>query len=111
MRRRLHCHLADLGEVMKDRKPGTVAANKIPIYDHRGRPRGHVGAKATALTVARFTGTLGATLGRKNGRRAWLGAKPLADVSAAGTTAGAPAPETANHKSARGSVPAKGERS
>ena len=90
---------------MKNRKPGTVAANQIPIYDGKGRQRGHVGPKATSVTVARFIGTHGAKLGKVKGRTAWIG-PPLADVSAAGTTAGAPAPETANQKSARGSNPA-----
>jgi hypothetical protein len=94
---------------MKQRKPGTVAANKIPIYDHRGNLRGAVGHKATAVTVARFTGTVGAKLGRKDGRQAWLGAAPLADVSASGTTAGAPVIPTKkqNYDSARGSVKAR----
>jgi hypothetical protein len=91
---------------MKPRKPGSVAANKIPIFDHKGNLRGAVGPLATSVTVARFTGTHGAKLGRKSGRQAWLGAKPLADTSAAGTIAGAPAPqpETADHAAARGSV-------
>jgi hypothetical protein len=87
---------------MKPRKVGSVAPNKIPIFDHRGNLRGAVGHKATSVTVSRFTGTPGAKLGRKGNRQAWLGAAPLAD-------AGAPAqqPETANHKAARGSVKAK----
>jgi len=56
--------------------PGTVPANKVPIYDHKGRPRGQVGPLATSATVSRFTGTLSNTLGKKDGRAAWIGAAP-----------------------------------
>ena len=61
---------------MKDRKPGEVREGKIEIFDHKGRPRGHVGPKATAVTVSRFIGLHGAKLGTKNGKPAWLGPKP-----------------------------------
>lgn len=97
---------------MKPRKTGTVAPNKVPILDHKGRLVGAVGHKATAVTVSRFTGTLGAKLGRKGGRQVWLGAEPLADVSAMGTTAGAPAnvpTQQQNKDAAWGSVKAKGK--
>lgn len=79
---------------MKNRKPGTVAANKIPIYDDKGRQRGAVGPKATSVTVSRFIGQHGAKLGKVKGRTAWIG--PSAPMPRK--------PETANHKSARGSV-------
>ena len=88
----------------KARQPGTVAANKIPIYargaDNELQQRGHVGAKATSVTVSRFIGKHGAKLGKVKGRTAWIGpATP------------SPTPlqrkaETANQKSARGSNPA-----
>jgi hypothetical protein len=64
-------------------KPGTVPDNRIPIYDHAGRPRGAVGKLATSVTVSRFTGTLDNRLGRKNGRVAWIGAPPEAPNKAA----------------------------
>jgi hypothetical protein len=82
---------------MKIRKPGTVREGRIPIYDHRGVMKGNVGPHATSVTVSRFLGRSGATLGRKDGRRAWIGPS-------------APKPhrfETKNHASARGSVKAK----
>lgn len=87
----------------KQRKPGSIPPGKLGVYDANDNLRGHVGPKATSVTAARFTGQFGATLGTKDGCDAWL---TPADVSAAGTTAGAPSlkPETANHKSARGSV-------
>lgn len=59
-----------------DRKVGTVREGQIPIYDYRGRMRGHVSPHATAVTVARFTGTLGAKLEKRNGRVVWQGAPP-----------------------------------
>jgi hypothetical protein len=92
----------------KQRKPGTVPPGRIGVYDGDGNLRGHVGPKATSVTAARFTNQHGAKLGKKDGRLAWL---TPADVSALGTTAGAPAQqpaESANHKSARGSVRAPG---
>jgi hypothetical protein len=81
----------------KQRKPGEVPPNRIPVIDDQGRLRGHVGKKATSVTASRFLGKLGATLGKKDGRVAWIGPS-------------APQPrraETANHRSARGSVRAK----
>jgi hypothetical protein len=79
---------------MKKRKPGEVAPNRIPIFDDQDRLRGHVGPKATSVTVSRFTGKAGAVLGKKDGRLAWIG--PSAPQRRR--------PESKNHKSARGSV-------
>jgi hypothetical protein len=95
---------------MKERKPGTVREGRIPIYKDDNLV-GNVGRTATDVTVSRFTHRPGSKLGRKNGRQAWIApsaSKPtLASSSAAGTTAGAPAPvENSNQKSARGSNPA-----
>src|SRR5574337_907254 len=56
--------------------PGTLHPHHIPIYDHKGRHRGHVGPKATAATVARFIGQHGAKLGKKDGKVAWIGPVP-----------------------------------
>jgi hypothetical protein len=56
-------------------RPGTLPDNRIPIFDHRGNMRGHVGKLATAATVSRF-GVSGAKLGKRDGRTAWLGSKP-----------------------------------
>lgn len=63
---------------MKELKhaPGEVAPHRIPIFDHKGNVRGHVGRTATAATVARFLGQHGAQLGEKDGRQAWLGKRP-----------------------------------
>jgi len=95
---------------MKNRKPGEVREGRIPILKD-GHVVGNVGRTATDATVRRFTHRPGSKLSRVKGRPVWIApsaSKPtLADTSASGTTAGAPAPETANHKSARGSVKAK----
>ena len=56
--------------------PGMLHPHHIPIFDHRGRMRGHVGPKATAATVARFIGQHGAKLGKKDGKTAWIGPVP-----------------------------------
>jgi hypothetical protein len=61
---------------MKERKPGTVREGRIPIYDHEGHMRGHVGPHATSATVARFVGRHGSTLGKRDGRHAWIGPPP-----------------------------------
>lgn len=63
-------------EITRQRKPGEAPLHRIPIFDHEGYERGHVGKKATAATVARFLGHRGAKLDEKNGRPAWLGDKP-----------------------------------
>jgi hypothetical protein len=97
---------------MKQRKqkPGTVAANRIPIFD-QGVLKGAVTPAATSITVARFIGRHGATLGKHKGRVAWIApsasSPTLASTSASGTTAGAPAPVPTmkqNRDAARGSV-------
>jgi hypothetical protein len=56
--------------------PGTLHPHHIPIVDHKGRHRGHVGPKATAATVARFTGQHGAKLGKHDGKVAWISPPP-----------------------------------
>jgi hypothetical protein len=61
---------------MKERQPGEVREGRIPIYDHKGHMRGHVGPNATSVTVARFVNQHGAKLGTKDGRQAWIGPKP-----------------------------------
>lgn len=61
---------------MKERKVGVVREGRIPIYDHEGNQRGHVGPNATSATVARFIGRHGAELKKKDGRDAWVGPKP-----------------------------------
>lgn len=63
---------------MKDlkQKPGHPPLNRIPIFDHKGNMRGHVGRTATDATVSRFLGRPGAKLGKKEGRTAWIGDKP-----------------------------------
>jgi len=49
-----------------------IPINKIGVYDSAGRMRGMVGKSATSSTAARFHGELGSTLGKKNGRTAWI---------------------------------------
>lgn len=56
----------------RKRKSGEVPTNRIPIVDHKGNLRGHVGHTATEATVARFVGR-GATLEKENGRLTWKG--------------------------------------
>jgi len=82
---------------MKIRKPGTVREGRIPIYNHKGHVVGNVGPNATDATVSRFLGRGGATLGKKDGRVAWIG--PSAPIPRR--------PETKSHAAARGSVKAK----
>lgn len=61
---------------ISDVKPGVLPEHRIPIYDHKGHMRGHVGPAATSVSVARFVHQHGAKLGKKDGRTAWLGPKP-----------------------------------
>jgi hypothetical protein len=85
----------------KQRKIGAVPPNRIPVIDRHGFVRGHVGERASAPTAARFTNNPAMKLGEHNGRTSWIEQS---------TSARAPQPrraETANHKSARGSVRAK----
>lgn len=60
----------------KDPTPGEIPEHRIPIHDHKGNVRGHVGRTATSATVARFLGHHGAKLGMKDGRQAWIGEPP-----------------------------------
>lgn len=57
-------------------KPGHPPLHRIPIFDHKGNMRGHVGHSATQATVARFLGRHGAKLGKMEGRTAWIGDVP-----------------------------------
>jgi hypothetical protein len=59
-----------------DEAPGTLHPHHIPIFDHKGRMRGHVGPKATAATIARFTGQHGSKLGKHDGKVAWISPPP-----------------------------------
>jgi hypothetical protein len=59
-----------------EEKPGTLNEHHIPIYDHKDRMRGHVGPKATEVTVARFTGQHGSKLGKRDGKPAWISPPP-----------------------------------
>jgi hypothetical protein len=63
----------------KQRKPGDAPLHRIPVFDHEGNMRGHVGHTATSATVARIIGRHGATLGKRGNRQAWLGPKPLTE--------------------------------
>lgn len=58
------------------RTPGECPAHRIPIFDHKGNMRGHVGYTASQATVARFLGRHGADLTDKDGRKAWVGHTP-----------------------------------
>jgi hypothetical protein len=71
-------------------KPGTVADNKVPVFDRKGRMRGQVGRLATSVTASRFIGGRPATLQTKNGRDVWQ--ETLADISAQGTNQAMPPP-------------------
>lgn len=57
-------------------EPGHPPLHRIPIVDHKGNVRGHVGHSATQATVARFLGRHGAKLGTHQGRTAWIGDVP-----------------------------------
>lgn len=63
-------------------KPGKLPESRIPIYDAKGRRRGHVGRKASEATVARF-GVTNAKLGKKDGRDAWLGSNVIGGYGSA----------------------------
>jgi hypothetical protein len=84
------------------RKIGSVPPGKLPVIDRHGNLCGHVGAKATAPTAARFTGNPNMKLSKHEGRQSWIeqGTPPQRSPQSR-------PPETANHKSARGSVRAK----
>lgn len=56
--------------------PGEIPAHRIPIHDHKGNVRGHVGHTATSATVARFLGHHGAELKTVKGRETWVGQPP-----------------------------------
>lgn len=83
---------------MKKHKPGTCPDGRIAVKDANGNIRGHVGPHAVAGTVMRF-GVRNPQLKKINGKLEWHG-----DTAAPRRRP----PETANHKSARGSVRAPG---
>lgn len=60
----------------KNQKSGEVPENRIPIVDHEGNVRGHVGHTANQATVARFLGRHGAELKQQDGRLTWVGKEP-----------------------------------
>ncbi len=82
----------------KERKPGSIPPGRIGVYGSGGHLVGHVGPHATAITAQRLAQQLGATLGKKDGRTAWLTPRDQARPRARNVA------ESANHKSARGSV-------
>jgi hypothetical protein len=57
---------------MKKQNESAIPETRIPIFDNKGRLHGHVGKKATAVTVGRFN-VRNAKLGKKDGRTAWIG--------------------------------------
>ena len=68
---------------VKTVKPGTLPDSKVPIFDHKGNRRGHVGRLASSATVSRFTGTPDNRLTKKDGRDAGVSAKPKGPNKAA----------------------------
>jgi hypothetical protein len=84
-------------------KPGVIAPNRIGVYDGKGRLRGQVGPRATAVTASRFTGQRGMKLGKVNGRDAWIG-PTLAEVSAQGTSTPGSTGDTIADISSRGAT-------
>jgi hypothetical protein len=64
--------IAPVVRKITESKPGTLPANRIPVFDADGNRRGHVGYKASAATCARF-GVPDAALTTKDGRPAWCG--------------------------------------
>jgi hypothetical protein len=60
--------------VVKKTTPGELPDNRIGVFDHKGRRHAHVGYKASETTASRWVRD--PKLGKKDGRPAWLGAKP-----------------------------------
>ena len=58
------------------RKPGEVPLHRVPVVDHKGNVRGHVGQNASAATAARFIGRAGMELKQHEGRKSWVADKP-----------------------------------
>jgi hypothetical protein len=57
------------------RKPGELPPGRLAVIDANGNRRGHVGAKASQATCARF-GVFGAELRKgPDGKLAWVGTK------------------------------------
>lgn len=83
---------------MKKRKLGDVPPNCIPVVDRNGFTRGHMhGAGGGAACAARFTGNPNMALGKRDGRQAWIEQDTPRPAKRRQV-------ETANRKSARGSV-------
>jgi hypothetical protein len=85
VRNKFRTHGPDVMQTPRPNKiaPGRIGDGKLGVYDHKGRLRGQVGKLATSVTAARFTGTTNNTLGKKDGRDAWIGAAPKKPNSAA----------------------------
>jgi len=60
-----------------DVKPGRLPENRIPVVDHKGRMRAHVGHKIGAAGVSRFVRD--PKLGKHEGKTAWIGSGPSAE--------------------------------
>jgi hypothetical protein len=96
-------HIGDIAKrPAKQPTPGTLPENRIPVLDHRGRYRGHVGPNGISATVARFTKTHGAKLVEIDGSPAWVAPKPRSQRA---SNADAPNEKHASDlRAARGSV-------
>ncbi len=86
--------------------PVTLPPNQIAIFDENGHMRGHVHRHATAATVARFTGSHGAELKKRDGRYEWHMPPKKKGVTVATQQTGALDKEVhaASVRAARGSV-------
>lgn len=101
MGNRYRTHTRDIAPsvVTKQPKPGELPDSRIPIFDHEGRRRGHVGRLGSESTVRRF-GVDNAKLGTKDGRPAWIGGKPEGSAR----NVRSDSKHTAQLKQAKGSV-------
>jgi hypothetical protein len=85
---------------MKRVRPCKLPEGKLGVYDSNLNLRGIVGPAATSATAARFHGQHGSTLGKVDGRRAWI-APPVKNN---GATQRAKARLAKSLKSDKGSV-------
>jgi hypothetical protein len=91
----------------RKRQPGEVPLHRIPVVDHKGNVRGHVGERASAATAARFIGRPGMELKDHEGRQSWVADKPPPKPKPQIVVAPAAAPAAkpdANKAAAKGSV-------